>query len=112
MGPLETKLGGGSLESWLSGIDIAMIPETCMPTGKVRMAFHSTGENFSHMEWKRRKMRVHSRAAKRDVRTGGMCILVRNTLIPVLHPTWELVGPDLIKLTVRVQEKKRGGGER
>uniref|UniRef100_A0A0G4G9A1 Uncharacterized protein n=1 Tax=Chromera velia CCMP2878 TaxID=1169474 RepID=A0A0G4G9A1_9ALVE len=101
MGLLETKLGGGSLESWLSGVDVAVIPKTCMPTGKVRTAFHP-GKNFSHMEWKRRKMGVHSRAAKQDVRTGGICILIRNSLIPVLHPTWELVGPDLVKLTVRV----------
>uniref|UniRef100_A0A0G4HPP5 Uncharacterized protein n=1 Tax=Chromera velia CCMP2878 TaxID=1169474 RepID=A0A0G4HPP5_9ALVE len=47
--PLEMKLGGGSLESWLSGVDITVIPKMCMPTEKVCTAFHS-GENFSYME--------------------------------------------------------------
>uniref|UniRef100_A0A0G4FXR5 Chromo domain-containing protein n=1 Tax=Chromera velia CCMP2878 TaxID=1169474 RepID=A0A0G4FXR5_9ALVE len=75
---LKAREEDGSLTRWLSDIDcdIVILIETSEVMRDVSYEGWM-GKNFSHRKWYRRQLGTHKAAHDRELKTGGVCVLVQ-----------------------------------
>uniref|UniRef100_A0A0G4GM20 Endonuclease/exonuclease/phosphatase domain-containing protein n=1 Tax=Chromera velia CCMP2878 TaxID=1169474 RepID=A0A0G4GM20_9ALVE len=101
------KIRNGDIRSWLTetDADVVVLVETQHLSCDLELGGWK-GVNWSHREWRRRKTKVHSACADKEIRSGGVCILVKSDRWGELRPEFKLVGPSIARVAIYSSSRK------
>jgi len=107
VGGLQRKIRNGDIRSWLTetDADVVVLVETQHLSCDLELGGWK-GVNWSHREWRRRKTKVHSACVDKEIRSGGVCILVKSDRWGELRPEFELVGPSIARVAIHSSGRK------
>uniref|UniRef100_A0A0G4FMW7 Uncharacterized protein n=1 Tax=Chromera velia CCMP2878 TaxID=1169474 RepID=A0A0G4FMW7_9ALVE len=107
VGGLQRKIRNGDIRLWLTetDADVVVLVETQHLFCDLELGGWK-GVNWSHREWERRKTKVHSACVDKEIRSEGVCILVKSDRWGELRPEFELVGPSIARVAIHSSGRK------